>query len=89
MAYHIFGMAREETAQYIRHQMKQTGSNLSVLTDGVIQMIYAASRGIARIVNQPCTQSLYDEATKNSEAIDEGHIQRVLTDQEWQKGLSV
>jgi len=86
MSYHLAGMTREETGGYIRHQMKQTGTNLPVFTDGAVQMIYAASRGIPRVVNQLCTHALYDAAAKSSEAIDEGHIQRVLTDQEWQRG---
>ncbi|WAH44105.1 hypothetical protein NZD89_12415 [Alicyclobacillus fastidiosus] len=51
-----------------------------------IQMIYTASRGIPRFVNQFCTQALYDAAARDSEAIEEGHIQRVLNDQEWQRG---
>lgn len=86
MAYHLAGMSREETSQYIRHQMKQTDTNLPVFTDGAVQMIYAASRGIPRVMNQLCTQALYDAAGKDSEAIDDSHIQRVLTDQEWQRG---
>ncbi|GMA60404.1 hypothetical protein GCM10025859_08440 [Alicyclobacillus fastidiosus] len=49
-------------------------------------MIYTASRGIPRFVNQFCTQALYDAAARDSEAIEEGHIQRVLNDQEWQRG---
>lgn len=88
MAYHLTGMTREETGQYIRYQMKQTGTNLPVFTDGAIQMIHTASRGIPRIVNQFCTQAIYDATTRNSEAIEEGHIQRVLTDQEWQRGTT-
>ena len=88
MAYHLAGMTREETAQYIRHQMKQTGTNMPVFTDGAIQMIYTASRGIPRVVNQLCTQALYDAAARDSEAIEEGHAQRVLTDQEWQRGTA-
>ena len=72
----------------IRHQMKQTGTNMPVFTDGAIQMIYTASRGIPRVVNQLCTQALYDAAARDSEAIEEGHAQRVLTDQEWQCGTA-
>lgn len=82
MAYHMAGMNREETGQYIRHQMKQTGTSLPVFTDGAVQMMYAASRGIPRVVNQLCTQALYDAAVRDSEAIDDSHVQRVLTDQE-------
>ena len=88
MAFHLTGMTREETAQYIRHPMKQTGTNMPVFTDGAIQMIYTASRGIPRLVNQLCTQALYDATARDSEAIDEGHAQRVLTDQEWQRGTA-
>ncbi|GEO28171.1 hypothetical protein ACOALA_08000 [Alicyclobacillus acidoterrestris] len=86
MAYHLSGMTREESTEYIRHQMKQTGGNLPVFTDAAMQMIHAASKGIPRVVNQMCTQALYDAAAKNSEAIDESHVGRVLTDQEWQRG---
>jgi type II secretory pathway predicted ATPase ExeA len=86
MAYHLAGVSREEAGQYIRHQMRRTGTNLPVFTDGAIQLIYAASRGIPRVMNQLCTQALYDAAARDSEAIDDSHIQRVLTDQEWQRG---
>lgn len=88
MVYHLTGMNREETGSYIRHQMKQTGTSMPVFTDGAIQMIHTASRGIPRVVNQLCTQALYDAAIKGSDAIDEGHVQRVLTDQEWQRGTA-
>ncbi|WP_206922865.1 hypothetical protein [Alicyclobacillus suci] len=76
----------ETPTEYIRHQMKQTGGNLPVFTNAAMQMIHAASKGIPRVMNQMCTQALYDTAAKNSEAIDESHVGRVLTDQEWQRG---
>jgi len=88
MAYHLTGMTREETGLYIRHQMKQTGVGLPVFTDAAIQMIYAASRGIARVVNQLCTQALYVVASADGDAIDESHVQRVMADHDWQRGAA-
>ena len=44
-----------------------------------IKMIYTASRGVSRVVNQFCTQALYDAAAQDSDAMEEGTSS-------WQRG---
>jgi type II secretory pathway predicted ATPase ExeA len=86
MSYHLTGMDQQETAKYIRHHMKLTENPIPLFTDGAIQLIYSASRGIPRLINQICTHALYAIAVDETEAIDDYHIQRVLGDQEKQRG---
>jgi hypothetical protein len=86
MVYHLTGMTREETADYVRHQIRLTGKAAPLFTDSALHLIYGASRGIPWVVNQICLQALYDAAAKNSDVVEDAHIQRVLADQEWQRG---
>jgi type II secretory pathway predicted ATPase ExeA len=86
MFYHLTGMDQQETAKYIRHHMKLTGNPIPVFTDGAIQLIHSASRGIPRLISQICTQALYAAVVDETEAIDEHHIQRIVIDQEKQRG---
>ncbi|GGJ14538.1 ATPase AAA [Alicyclobacillus cellulosilyticus] len=88
MVYHLTGMTREETADYVRHQIQLTGKAAPLFTDSALHLIYGASRGIPRVVNQICLQALYDAAAKNSDVVEDAHIQRVLADQEWQRGAA-
>ena len=88
MVYHLHGLTQDETTAYIRQQMQQAGATLPVFSDSAIRAIYRASQGLPRIVNSLCTQCLYAAAPKQSEVIDEGHVQSVLTDQEQQRGTA-
>jgi type II secretory pathway predicted ATPase ExeA len=82
IVYHVTGMTREETADFVRHQIRLDGKAAPLLTDNVLHLIYGASRGIPRVVNQIRLQALYDAAIKDSEVVDDAHIQQVLADQE-------
>jgi len=50
-------------------------------------MIYAASQGIPRVVNQICSQALFEAEGKGTEVVEDMHIGRVLTDMERQGDL--
>ncbi|EJY56468.1 ABC transporter-like protein [Alicyclobacillus hesperidum URH17-3-68] len=88
MVYHLTGMTREETTEYVRHQIRLTGRQAPLFTDSALHLIYGASRGIPRVVNQICLQALYDAAAKDSDVVEDANIQRVLADQEWQRGVA-
>ncbi|MCL6444388.1 MAG: hypothetical protein K6T83_13205 [Alicyclobacillus sp.] len=47
--------------------------------DSTLHLIYGANRGIPRV---------YDAEAKDSDVVENTHIQRVLADQEWQRGAA-
>ena len=85
--YHLTGMSREETAGYIRHHMEAAKMERPLFSESAIQMVYAASQGIPRVVNQICSQVLFTEG-KEIDVVEEKHIGRVLSDMERQRGTA-
>ncbi|WP_281889973.1 ExeA family protein [Paenibacillus sp. YYML68] len=86
--YHLSGMSREETAGYVRHHMGAAELQRPVFSDSAIQMLHAASQGIPRVVNQICSQALYDVERSDAEVVEDGHIGRVLSDMDRQRGTA-
>lgn len=72
---------------YIRHQLKISGAMAPVFSDSAMQLIFAASQGIPRLINHICVQALLEAERKGQEVIEESHIGRILADQERQRGL--
>lgn len=73
-------MSREETTGYIRHHMQAAKMERPVFAESAIQMLYAVSQGIPRVIIQICGQALFDAEGKGLEVIEEEHIGRVLAD---------
>jgi type II secretory pathway predicted ATPase ExeA len=86
LQYHLGGLGPEETATYIRHQMKTAGLTVPIFSESATQRVHGASQGIPRIINQVCAQALYDATHRGHEVIEEVHISRVLADYERQRG---
>lgn len=66
--------------------MKMVDATVPLFSEGEMQLIYGASQGIPRIINQVCVQTLYDAAFRGHEIIEVNHIQRVLMDHDKQRG---
>lgn len=88
LSYHLSGLTPIDTANYIKHQMHLTGSAIPKFSDSAVRCIYGASQGIPRVINHLCTQALYDAANRETEVIEENDIQRVIADQERQRGAT-
>lgn len=86
--YHLSGMSREETAAYVKHHMEEAKLERPVFAESAVQMLYAASQGIPRVVNQICSQALFDAEGKDVEVIEDMHIGRVLADMDRQRGTA-
>lgn len=88
LSYHLYGLSEEETCAYVKHQLKQSEIAHPLFTDSALQKIYSASQGIPRIINHLCTQAMYDASFRGSEVVDDGHISRILLDQDRQRGTT-
>jgi len=86
LQYHLTGFTLEETAAYIRHQMKNAGLDAPLFTDRAIHLIYGYSQGIPRLINHICTQVLFAARQKNQEIIEDQDISRIISDSERQRG---
>lgn len=51
----VAGLTAEETANYIRHQMKGAGFISPLFSDSAIKLIHSDTRGILRLINNLCT----------------------------------
>ncbi|KJS49690.1 MAG: ABC transporter, partial [Peptococcaceae bacterium BRH_c23] len=89
LQYHLQGLTAQETATYIRHQMKQAGVTTPVFTDSAIGLIHSETKGIPRLINTICTHALYEAKRTGSEVIEDAHIGRILADTERQRGTAM
>lgn len=87
LQYHLGGLTKEETLAYIRHQLKLSGAGTPVFADSAMEMVFAASQGVPRLINHICSQAMLEAELKEQEVIEEAHIVRVMADQERQRGL--
>ncbi|WP_261381618.1 ExeA family protein [Paenibacillus cremeus] len=88
MQYHLAGMTRDETSAYIRHHLNTAGLTRPVFSESAMHMVYSASQGIPRVVNQICGQALFDAQGKGHDAVEEAHVGRVLSDLDRQRGAT-
>ena len=58
-----------------------------IFSESAVQTLYAASQGIPRVVNQICSQVLFN-LPNTIEVVEEMHIARVLTDMDRQRGTA-
>jgi type II secretory pathway predicted ATPase ExeA len=80
LRYHLGGLEREETHQYVAHQLQVAGAQHPVFTAEALDAIYAHTRGIAREVNNVCTACLLDAVVRKEKLIDTIHVARMLTE---------
>jgi type II secretory pathway predicted ATPase ExeA len=73
-------LEREETHEYVRHRLKVAGGNSSLFRPDAIDLIYARTRGVPRLVNLMCDYALvYGFADRRTE-IDADLIAQVVQD---------
>ncbi len=58
-SYHLEPLNREEAGEYIRHRLKKAGSaNADIFDEDAINEIYRHSKGVPRLINVMCHNSL-------------------------------
>ncbi|PWK76866.1 AAA family ATPase [Aminobacter sp. AP02] len=56
--FHLAAMPREAVGDYIAHRLKVAGAGREIFTPEACDMIYEASRGLPRVINQLCDYAL-------------------------------
>ncbi len=88
LQFHLTGLSESETTGYVRHQMQIAELASPVFADSALHLIYKATQGIPRLINNVCTHALFDAEHRHSEVIEDSHIGRIIADLEKQRGLT-
>ncbi len=78
--YHLSGLTRKETKEYIEHQLKTANYDKPLYTDEVIDQIYKHTKGVPRSINNICSSCLLDAVINDTHLIDVTSFQRVIAD---------
>ena len=79
-AFHLPGMDAATVHAYIQHRMKVAGATTEVFQSRACALIYRATRGVPRLVNQLCDLSLVYTFTNEMTAVTEATVRQVLDD---------
>jgi type II secretory pathway predicted ATPase ExeA len=74
---------RAEVEAYITQQLAAVGVDHALFTAPALDVLYQASGGVARLVNQMCTQSLWYGAQQGHHVLDDRMVSQVLQGEGW------
>jgi type II secretory pathway predicted ATPase ExeA len=69
--FHMDGLPRQELDAYLDHQLKTAGVLQPLFDDSACQVLYQATKGILRKVNQLCLAALRLAAARKSALVNE------------------
>ncbi len=68
----------DQTKEYIEHQIRFSGHNGSLFTDGAASKVFKASKGVAAMINRICSQALLLSSQCNLAMVEDPIIDSVL-----------
>ena len=88
-SFHLTGMDKETVAGYIKHRLKVAGGTGKEFTPEACAMIYNATRGVPRLVNQLCEFAMLYTWSSEAGKVTKEIVQNVLDDGVFFGGLSL
>lgn len=82
--FHLVGMPADAVAKYITHRLMVAGSDRQIFTPSACDLIFAASRGLPRIINQICDYALVYAFAEQRDTVDDELVRLVITDRKIQ-----
>lgn len=77
--FHLSPLSHEDTRNYILHRLKiASESDREFFTKEAIEMVYAFSRGIPRLINQACDSALLSGYIYGTKVIDQRIMEEVI-----------
>lgn len=73
-------LSKSEATQYIRQQMQQSGTKRPVFDDAAIEVIFARSQGVPRVINQLCDHALLLAALGGVRTLDGESVEEAWAD---------
>jgi len=78
--YHLKGLSREESQNYIEYRLKKAGASRNPFTSEAVDLIFQSTMGIPRSINILCDSSLLYSFAEEMETVDAALINSVLSD---------
>ena len=78
--YHLNGLSREETQNYIEYRLKKAGGNRNPFTPDAIDLIFQSAAGIPRSINILCDSALLYGFAEEVETVDADIVESVIGD---------
>lgn len=82
LRYALEGLSENETKEYIQHHLELAGNGKPLFTAAAINLIFVASEGILREINNICYESLLVAAAQKATKVDENIISWVVDHRE-------
>jgi type II secretory pathway predicted ATPase ExeA len=76
--YHLAGLSREETPEYLVHRLRLAGCELPLFEPPAVEALFQASRGMPRQVNRLAHYALSAAAIAKARAVASDHVQAAL-----------
>jgi putative secretion ATPase (PEP-CTERM system associated) len=78
--FHLEGLDRDETAEYIKFRLEKSGGHNDIFTPEAIDMIYSLSGGIPRSINLLCQAALVYGFADEADTVDKTIIDQISQD---------
>lgn len=79
-SFHLGMMDRKTVRAYIDHRLKVVGMKRRIFNDAAVDLIYKATRGVPRLVNQLCDLAMVYAFSLDRKRVTESHVGQVLED---------
>ena len=79
-SYHLTGLDRQETENYIMHRLKKVGGRPDLFTPAAVDIIFNLSGGIPRAINLVCQAALVYGFAEGAEQISQDTIRQISKD---------
>jgi general secretion pathway protein A len=79
-SYHLAPMAPDMVHAYIGHRLAVAGAQRTIFEAPAIELVYEATRGVPRLINQLCDLSMVYAFTKESDQVERMTVQQVIDD---------
>jgi general secretion pathway protein A len=79
-AYHLCGMDKETTVEYVRHRLRHVGGSGDEFTEKAIEMIHEQAEGIPRMVNKLADFGMVYATAADKNVVTEDDHQRSAED---------
>ncbi len=79
-SYHLTGLDREETVNYVAHRLATAGGNPQLFTPAALDLIFESSGGIPRAINLMCQAALVYGFAENAPRISQDIIHQIRED---------
>jgi general secretion pathway protein A len=79
-SYHLVGLNRQETGEYISHRLAKAGGRPDLFTAAAVDLIHELSGGIPRSINLLCQAALVYGFAEESQMISQDIVKQILED---------